>query len=152
MVMPAAPVADLVVGEAQFVVARDPLMRQRFAMPSQQFQDQLVPRAKLRSLRHARLFHPRRVVRPFLGKIQTHVDERVLVSRHRSQEHGDLTVVGLPQPTTPLPRDTDRLAPRLGEPRRIEHENPVRLTQLATDLPRELITQHAVPARTQTVP
>ncbi len=64
--------------------------------------------------------------------------------RDVSQEHGHLTVVGLAESTTPLPRDPDRLAPRLRKPRRIEHENPVRCAQLATDLPREFVSQRTV--------
>ena len=71
------------------------------------------------------------VLRPLLGEIETHVDERMFLPRDVCHVDADLAVLDLAEPAAPLPRHADRLGPLLGEGRGIEHDHAVRLAQLA---------------------
>ena len=72
VVMPAAPVADFVVGQAGFTFGA-----------TQTFFDAVLGLGRASELGH----------------------QHVLARRDITQEHRDLTVLNLPQPTAPLPRD-----------------------------------------------
>ena len=76
-------------------------------------------------LRHMRLGHARRIVRPALGQIQFAVDERVTARRDIAGEDADLAVGDLARRARILPRDaTGRLA-LLQKPRLVDDENRV---------------------------
>jgi hypothetical protein len=67
--------------------------------------------------------------------METHVDERMALTRDVRHGHTDLTVLFLAQSATPLPRHPDTPGPLLGEGRGIEHDHAVGSTQVGPDLP-----------------
>ena len=120
-----------------FVVAGHPRMRQRIPEFVEHLQSQFVTRAKLRPGRHARFDASRAIVGPLSRKVQTHADQGVFLMRNVAHEHADLTVLDLAQTTAPLPRHADRFLALLGERRRIENDDAVRLADPFAHLFRE---------------
>ena len=79
-------------------------------------------------------FRRRLVLGPFLGEIQTCIDEGVFLPGDVSHEDADLAVVDLAEPAAPLAGHADRLGPLLGERRGVEDDHGVGLAEVLADL------------------
>ncbi len=121
-------------GTSQFVVARDPRMRQSRTAFIQHFQHQFVPRAKAYFRWHPGLGAAALPLRPFLRQVQPKINQRVIATGHIAQVDSDLTVINLAKPTAPLPLHADRLGSLFGKGRRIEDQHAVIFTQFSSHL------------------
>ena len=104
------------VGTSHFVVARNPRVRQCFAIFLEHFQTQLVAGTIPNFFWHTRLLASLLVLRPFFGKKKSYIDQYVFVTRNISHVNSHMTVVGLTQPIVPLSRRPDRLRAPIWQP------------------------------------
>src|SRR5271166_4401952 len=121
-------------GPAHLVVAGNPAMWQRLAIPRQHLERQLVPGLKRDGLGHSGLLPTRPVLGPLLGKIKTYINNRMFCSSNVTHVDAYLATLDLAQAAAPLLGDPHRLGPFLGKPRGIKHDDAVGLAQFPADL------------------
>ncbi len=128
-------------GTAHFIVPRHPRVWQQPTLLIQHRQGQLMARLELDGLGDASLVPAVAILGPFLGQVKPYIGNRMLFSRRISHVDANLTVLNLPQPAAPLPRDAHRHSPFLGEARRVEDNHPILLAQLLADLLRRIVSR-----------
>jgi hypothetical protein len=123
---------------AHFIIATDPGMRQELSVFVEHLQGQLVPGPEAHRLGDAGLSAPLFVLGPFLGQVETDIDQGVLAAADVGEVDADLTVVDLAQPAAPLPLHADGGVALFGECRGVEDEDAVGAAQLLAYLSGQL--------------
>jgi hypothetical protein len=124
-------------------------MGKRRAPAIQHLQRQLVPRPEPDLPRDPGRRAATPVVGPLPGQVEPHVDQGMLAPRDVGHVEGHLAVLGLADPAAPLPHHAHRAGALLDEPRGVEDDHAVGLSQLAADLGGELLEQRRALPRAQ---
>jgi hypothetical protein len=74
------------------------------------------------------------VASPFLGQIQSEVEQSVVLWRDITHKYTDLAVINFASVTTPLPFDPNGMSAALGEAARIEGDNASGVAQMLRHL------------------
>jgi len=128
------------VGSSHFVISRNPGVWQQFTVLLQHFQCVLVTGLKPDFLRDSRLRSTTLVLRPFFRKVQTHINQGMLLAGNITHVGGNLTIVDFSQAAEPLTPDADRFGTRFGKTRWIEDNHTIFFTQLLSYLTHQFRT------------
>ena len=105
-----------------FVVACNPRVRQYLAVCFEHLQTQLMTRSIPCSFWDTGFFAPPSVGRPFFGKIQSRVNQRVFLTRDVSHIDRHLAIVDFAKTAAPLSRYANRFTSRFGKSRGIKNQ------------------------------
>src|SRR5271156_1016543 len=122
----------------KIVIARNPTMGQAGQAPVQQIQRDPPLLLKLDFGGYMAFRSTCFVSRPILGQAELSVQRAITRRGGVSQEHADLAVVHLPQPTAPLTADAAGFSPLLGEGAGVDNHDAIRAFQFFADMGAQL--------------
>jgi hypothetical protein len=125
-------------GATELIVADDPGVREARGILLEEFVDDPDLAAEADLLGNARFLASERAPAPFLGEVETAVDERGAAGSDVGEVDPGLTILDLAQATTPLPLHAHGLGALLGEVAAVEDEDTLGVAQIPLDFMMQL--------------